>query len=288
MTRNRLLACIILIASASLLVLTPTIGEETTNTQDMFKKETYVSSGGGELKYRIHIPQSASTDAKLPLVLFLHGAGERGNDNEAQLKHGATEFLKNGRDEQFPAIIVAPQCPRDMKWVDADWSQSEGEGTFMSTPSPTMNLVFQLLDEVIAQGIVDTSRLYVTGLSMGGYGSWYAAAEYRTMASHEVADAARDSGRAATSGFAAMIAVCGGGDSSWADRYDPVSVWAVHGDADTAVPVIRSRAMIAALVNGGHPGEIRYTERAGVDHDSWTQTYADDETYDWLFSQSRQ
>jgi predicted peptidase len=189
--------------------------------------------------------------------------------------------------KKLPFIVIAPQCPKDMKWVDADWSQSDGEGTFMSAPSPTMKMVFQLLDKIIAGGNVDPSRLYVTGLSMGGYGTWYAAAEYRTLASREVADAEIDPGRATTSGFAAMIAICGGGDSSWADRYDPVSVWAVHGDADTSVPVVRSRAMITALVNGGHPGEIRYTERPGVGHDSWTQTYADNETYDWLFSQNR-
>lgn len=287
MPLTRLLACSILIATATFTVVHQAIGEETADSGSKFAKETFASPAGGELKYRIYIPEGAGDDSRLPLVLFLHGAGERGSDNEAQLVHGATEFLKEGRGKEFPAIIVAPQCPRDMKWVDADWSQADGAGTFMSSPSPTMKMVFELLDEIISGGNVDPSRLYVTGLSMGGYGSWYAAAEYRTMASKETADAVTDPVHTTTSGFAAMIAICGGGDSSWADRYDPVSVWAVHGDADTAVPVARSRAMIAALVNGGHPGEIRYTERAGVAHDSWTQTYADKETYDWLFSQKR-
>ncbi|TWT56044.1 carboxylesterase family protein [Allorhodopirellula solitaria] len=267
-------------------------GDEGSATQanqveTLFEKKTFTSPGGGELEYRIYTPDSAGEDAKLPLVLFLHGAGERGSDNSAQLKHGVTEFLKEGRGTRYPAILIAPQCPRDRKWVDADWSQSDGEGTFMSTPSPTMKLVFQLLDETIAGGQVDPSRLYVTGLSMGGYGSWYAAAEYRTMANRPTSGAPSDLDQATTSGFAAMIAICGGGDPSWVDRYDPVSIWAVHGDADRAVPVARSRSMIAALVNGGHPGEIRYTEHAGVGHDSWTQTYADEETYDWLFSQQR-
>lgn len=286
MTPNRLIALTCLVLTASLMTMPPAVGEEAADVASLFEKQTFVSSDGTELRYRIHVPESAGDDAELPLVLFLHGAGERGDDNEAQLRHGATEFLKDGRGKRFPAIIIAPQCPQEMRWVDADWSQSDGEGTFMSAPSATMNLVFQLLDKIIAGGNVDPSRLYVTGLSMGGYGSWYAAAEYRTLASREVADADADPGRAA-SGFAAMIAICGGGDSSWVDRYDLVSVWAVHGDADTAVPVVRSRAMIAALANGGHPGEIRYTERPGVGHDSWTQTYADNETYEWLFSQQR-
>lgn len=287
MPLHRLLVCSLLLATATFPVMNQTIGDDATDIKAKFKKETFTSPGGGELKYRIYTPETSDDDAKLPLVLFLHGAGERGSDNEAQLVHGATDFLKEGRDKQFPAIIIAPQCPADMKWVDADWSQADGAGTFMSSPAPTMKMVFELLDEIIADGKADPSRLYVTGLSMGGYGSWYAAAEYRAMASQEAAGDVSDPAHATTGGFAAMLAICGGGDSSWSDRYDPVSVWAVHGDEDTAVPVARSRSMIAALVNGGHPGEIRYTERAGVGHDSWTQTYNDNETYDWLFSQKR-
>lgn len=255
------------------------------SASEVFKKATFSDEQGDRLHYRIHLPSQASEDNKLPLVLFLHGAGERGDDNEAQLKHGVGEFLTAQRAQNFPAILIAPQCPKGHQWVETDWSATDGKGSFPADPSPTMKLVFGLLDELVRGGNVDTSRMYVTGLSMGGYASWYAAAKYDVP--NLAAPSKPDSSERRSGGFAAMLAICGGGDSTWTQCYDSVSVWAVHGDADSVVPVVRSRAMIAALVQAGHPGEIRYTEYPGVGHDSWTQTYANNATYEWLFSQMR-
>lgn len=275
----------LLLPTALLAAAKPASGADHTGPSEVLESAVFIDEDGAELAYRIHVPAQASGGSKLPLVLFLHGAGERGDDNEAQLKHGVREFVTADRATRFPAIVVAPQCPEDLRWVDVDWSSTDSEGSFSAEPTATMKRVFALLDRLILRGNVDTSRLYVTGLSMGGYGSWYAAAMYR--APDMTARAADGSAEQRAGGFAAMLAICGGGDSTWTQHYDPVSVWAVHGDADRAVPVVRSRSMIAALVQAGHPGEIRYTERAGVGHDSWTQTYADDQTYDWLFDQAR-
>ena len=229
----------------------------------------------------MHVPSGSVADGKLPLVLFLHGSGERGDDNKAQLKHGAREFLKAGRVERFPAIIVAPQCPNGTRWVEIDWAQKSGKGQFPETPSPTTKLLFELLDRLTSREDVDLSRLYVTGLSMGGFGSWYTAAQYR----REIAGVDAAVGDMQPLRFAAMLAVCGGGDPNWADRYDALNLWAAHGGADSVVPVERSREMISSIVNQGHSGQVRYTELPGVGHDSWSATYADEETYRWLFDQ---
>lgn len=241
------------------------------DASDLFAKRTFSNTDGQSLNYRIHVPDLNDSTGAIPLVLFLHGAGERGDDNEAQLKHGARDFLAHGRAQRFPAVMVVPQCPEDERWVDTDWGLKSGDGSFPDQPSASMKLVFQLIDELRNQENIDSSRLYVTGLSMGGYGSWYAAASYRGI------DGV---------GFSAMLAVCGGGDPSWADRYQTTDLWCLHGDADSVVPVGRSREMVAAIARAGHAGELRYTEYPGVQHDSWTQTYSSEETFRWLFRQS--
>lgn len=305
-TRHWVTACFVVAVwcGAPLLADRPSDLTQTDATQSAFmssyKHAVYENQAGEKLNYRLHIPTSGKPDTskasddlktKLPLVLFLHGAGERGDDNEAQLKHGALEFLRNGRDERFPAIVVVPQCPKEKRWVETDWGKAVGNGTFPQPPSETMKLVFELLDELIERTDVDPSRLYVTGLSMGGYGSWYAAAEYfpgvSKQWSTERSGTSETTASDSTGGFAAMLAICGGADPGWADRYASTDLWAVHGDADPAVPVTRSREMVAAIATQGHPGELRYTELSGIQHDSWTATYADEDTYLWLFDQIR-
>ena len=223
-----------------------------------------LQSGGATLRYRLFAPVAPAGEAKLPLVLFLHGAGERGDDNAAQLKHGAAEFLR--RQSEHPCLVLVPQCPAGRKWVEVDWGQGGGAGTFPAEPSEPLKLALEVVDDLVAAGRADPDRLYVTGLSMGGYGTWYAAAMPGSR-------------------FAAAAPVCGGGDPQWAARYVSLPVWAFHGDDDRAVPVGRSREMIAAIRAAG--GEPKYTEYPGVGHDSWTRTYADDAFHAWLFAQRR-
>lgn len=221
-------------------------------------------SGGATLRYRLFTPEPATAAGRLPLVLFLHGAGERGDDNAAQLKHGAVEF--HSRQATHPCLVLVPQCPAGNKWVEVDWGGAGGAGTFPAEPSLPLRLTLEVVDGLIAAGKIDPDRVYVTGLSMGGYGTWYAAGMPGSR-------------------FAAAAPICGGGDPAWAKRYVGLPVWAVHGDDDRAVPVGRSREMIEAIRAVG--GEPKYTEYPGVGHDSWTRTYADDAFHDWLFAQRR-
>lgn len=244
-----------------------------------FSAETF-----GDLNYRLLTPKGFSpgtsggaTDAapddatdgeKYPLVVFLHGSGERGDDNTAQLTHAAIEFLRPDRRDAFPAFVVFPQCPKDGRWVETPWDLKSGFKAFPEAPSEPMADVLDLVDDLVQRYPVDGNRVYVAGLSMGGQGAWFAAAMKPKS-------------------FAAMIAVCGGGDPSWADRYAGIPVWVFHGSADTAVPVRRGREMIVALTNHGHHPEIRYTEYPGVEHDSWTQTFQRDDVFEWLFKQRK-
>jgi predicted peptidase len=231
--------------------------------QDSFARDE-LQSGGRTLRYRLLTPTPANADTKLPLVLFLHGAGERGDDNAAQLKHGVVEFHR--RQATHPCLVLAPQCPAGSKWVDVDWNEKGGAGTFPAEPSVPLRLALEVVDGLIAAGRVDPDRVFVTGLSMGGYGTWYAAGMPGSR-------------------FAAAAPICGGGDPAWANRYVGLPVWAFHGDDDRAVPVGRSREMVEAIRAVG--GKLKYTEYPGVGHDSWTRTYADDAFHDWLFAQRR-
>lgn len=239
--------------------------------RSLFESKSFTSKdldGAAPLAYRLLRPRQVTAGQTYPLVIFLHGAGERGSDNEAQLKHSVHEFARADRQAAHPSFVIAPQCPQGAKWVEIDWSLESGEGTFDQAASPSLDAVMQLVQSMLKTEPIDPTRVYVTGLSMGGYGSWYAAAKWPDR-------------------FAAAMPVCGGGDPDWAARYAGVAVWALHGRDDQAVPVGRSREMIAALAQAGHAPEVRYTEYPGVPHDSWTRTYTRDDVFDWLFIQQR-
>ncbi|QDT13368.1 prolyl oligopeptidase family serine peptidase [Planctomycetes bacterium K23_9] len=233
----------------------------------LYQRQSF-QADAGVLPYRLLAPAKVEPGKKYPLVLFLHGAGERGEDNESQLVHGASEFAKPDRRNQYPAYVVFPQCPKEQRWVESDWDLKSGEGQFPSKPSLPMQLALGLVDQLIDEQPVDSNRCYVTGLSMGGMGTWFAAASEPKR-------------------FAAMLEVCGGGDPSWANRYQGIPIWCFHGQSDRVVPVERGREMIVALTLSGQAPEIRYVEYPGVGHNSWTQTFARDDIYDWLFAQER-
>lgn len=231
----------------------------------LFEPREFAGSSGAVLKYRLLKPAAYNADRKYPLVIFLHGAGERGSDNAAQLKHGMREFCKAQWRDKYPCYVIAPQCPENKKWVDVDWSTSTHD--MPASPSQSLQLVFELADAMVKDSAVNDNRIYITGLSMGGYGTWDAIARRPNY-------------------FAAAIPICGGGDPKTADRFASLPLWCFHGDQDTAVPVKRSRDMIDALKAAG--GNPKYTEYPGVGHDSWSRTYADPAVFQWLFSQLRQ
>jgi predicted peptidase len=200
------------------------------------------------LDYLLALPDGYSDDGEAwPLVLFLHGAGERGADLEKLKAHGPPKLIAAGQD--IPAIVVSPQCPEDEFW------------------NGYTDTLLALVDSIEESYNVDPGRIYLTGLSMGGFGTWALAAQ-------------------APDRFAAAAPICGGGMLLSAYRIGSrLPVWAFHGDADPVVPVEESRRMVEAVKRRG--GEAKLTIYPEVGHDSWTQTYEDREFWEWLFAQAR-
>lgn len=216
------------------------------------------------LPYRWHQPAAIETGKQYPLVLFLHGAGERGTDNTAQLKHGVSSILKWSESNGEPCFLVVPQCPADAWWCDID--RQTWRPAVAGNPNKVMRKVAALLADTVAKHPVDPARVYVTGISMGGFGSWYLLGWMPEK-------------------IAAAMPVCGGGDPTTAARFKDVPLWVFHGGADDVVPPRASREMVAALEQAG--GKPKYTEYPGVKHDSWTATYADEKVLRWLFDQRK-
>lgn len=235
----------------------------------LFEARKLVYTGGEytaeTFEYRLLKPQRIEPGKKYPVVLFLHGAGERGSDNKLQLKYLPEWLASSENREKFPCFLIVPQCRQERKWSDVDWSAPSSE--LPPRMSDQMQVAVKALDEVLAEFPCDADRIYLTGISMGGYGGW-------------------DLAERTPQRFAAVVPVCGGGDPAHADRLAGVSVWAWHGDADKAVPVGRSREMIAAIERaGGHP---KYTELKGVGHNSWVQAYHDPgNVLPWMFERVR-
>jgi predicted peptidase len=232
--------------------------------RDRFEAGTYTDAAGTKLLYRLLKPKDYDATKKYPLVLFLHGAGERGNNNSAQLVHGMADFASDKIMASYPAFVLAPQCPAGDKWVDVDWSAAKHD--MPEKPASPMRLTLAVIEKLRKEFSIDSDRLYITGLSMGGYGSWDAIQRHPNL-------------------FAAAAPICGGGDPKLAGKIAKLPIWAFHGDKDTAVKVERSREMIDAIKAAG--GSPKYTEYPGVGHDSWTATYKNPEFYQWLFAQRR-
>jgi predicted peptidase len=230
----------------------------------IYEPRQFVASNQLTLNYRLLKPVGYVPGKKYPLVLFLHGAGERGDNNWAPLVHAAKDFADPKRRESYPCYVVVPQCPSDAKWSEVDWSKPSS--TLPEKPSVPMQAVKELLDEMVENAGVDPNRVYITGLSMGGYGTWDAIARYPGF-------------------FAAAVPICGGGDPSTVKLFARTPVWCFHGDSDSVVSVKRSREMVDALKAVG--ATVKYTEYPGVQHDSWTATYANPDLYTWLFAQQR-
>ena len=229
-----------------------------------FEYKRYPTEGETSLPYRIYWPEGVENTSPTALVVFLHGAGERGSDNERQLIHGTRDLLRYSIERQEPLIIVAPQVPLDERWVDVAWD--ERVHRMPEHPSESMSMLMGLLSELTSDSRVDRDRVYITGLSMGGFGTWDLIARWPDT-------------------FAAALPVCGGGDTDSAARIKDIPIWAFHGSDDAVVIPERSRDMIQALQQvGGNP---RYTEYPEVGHDSWTETYQNFEVLDWFFSQQR-
>ena len=216
---------------------------------------------GTVVKYRWSAPESVEAGKTYPLVLFLHGAGERGTDNTAQIKHGVTSILEGAKKLGDPCFLIAPQCPPDRWWSPIDHQTKQLNAA--ARPNPLLEAVLALVADTIKTQAVDPKRFYVTGLSMGGFATW-------------------DLLGRAPQRIAAAVPICGGGDPSLAAKFKDIPVWAFHGEADPVVPVKSTREMITAMEQaGGKPKATFYPE---VNHDSWTRTYNDPEVIRWMLS----
>jgi predicted peptidase len=209
--------------------------------EKQFEKEITIKV---KLNYLLYLPAEYDKEKAWPLVLFLHGAGESGSDLKRVKRHGPPKLIEAGKD--FPFIVVSPQSP--------------GRGW-----NPTA--LNALLDDVIASHKVDRDRIYVTGLSMGGFGTWALAAAYPDK-------------------FAAIVPICGGGNPRAAKTIKDLPIWVFHGAKDRVVKPGLSEAMVKALKAAGAK-QVKFTLYPDADHDSWTEAYNDPELYKWLLKQKR-
>ncbi|MBA4065176.1 MAG: phospholipase [Isosphaera sp.] len=224
-------------------------------------------AGGKALPYRLLRPDGVEAGKGYPLVLMLHGAGERGADNTKQLGWfwDAKKPRVLGRPEvaAAKAFVVVPQCPDGKQWVDVPWSKGSYKSPEVSEP---LKLTLDLLDALLKELPVDPDRVYAVGMSMGGYG---------------VLDAAQRRPEL----FAAVVPICGAGDPSKAKEIARVPVWAFHGADDTVVPASGSRDLVAALKAAG--GDPKYTEYPKAGHNSWSPAFDEKEFWTWVFAQKR-
>ncbi len=226
--------------------------------------KTFTAADGTEVLYRLAAPEKTEEGKAYPLVLFLHGAGERGADNKAQLKHGAMAILKGAATLDEPVYLIAPQCPKEQWWsaprkdrlrlLDAGGKNS------------LLDAVLALVEETAKTHPIDRKRIYLTGLSMGGFGSFD-----MLIRSPET--------------WAAAIPICGAGDPGKVKNFKHVPIRIFHGGADNVVPPAGSKLMGDALENAG--ADVKLTLYPGVGHNSWTKTYSDPTVIQWLFSQTK-
>ena len=230
-----------------------------------FSYNKFANGKGDTLNYRM-MQSDYDTFRKYPLVIFLHGSGERGNDNDAQLKWGVMNFATDQMMATHPAVVIAPQCPAGQSWSNFTRNDKNRDMGLIATPSKPMELLFGLINELKKNRFVDTNRIYITGLSMGGYGTFDALARYPNL-------------------FAAAVPVCGGGDVSKVPTFAHIPIWIFHGADDSSVPPLNSVDMVNALFKAGaHPGFTLYPE---VGHFSWLSAYNDALMYEWLFRQHK-
>lgn len=216
--------------------------------------------------YRTSAPNKMVKGKKYPLLVFFHGAGGRGQDNQGQLTDAGAivAFEQQGVRSKRKSHIFAGQVPKGERWVDVHWSLL---GHRMPKISNSMKMAFEQIDSYVQnqKNQVDPNRIYAMGLSMGGYGTWDAIQRRPDF-------------------FAAAVPICGGGDKSLGGKISKIPIWAWHGDKDTVIKPSRSRDMIQAVKEAG--GSAKYSEIKGRGHNSWVDVWNSAELWDWLYSQN--
>jgi predicted peptidase len=236
----------------------------------LYKKENFVKDND-TLPYRLLLPFNYDASKKYPLILFLHGAGERGTDNESQLSHGADLFLRDSIRKNYPAIVLFPQCRQESFWsnVKRDTSKRGEDRLIFQTggkPTLAMRLLRQLLTQVIKTYPVEKKQIYVGGLSMGGMGTYEIVWRNPKM-------------------FAAAFAICGGADVASAPRFAKTPWWIFHGAKDDVVLPQFSQRIVTAL-EAIH-ADVKFTLYPEADHNSWDNAFAEPMLFPWMFSKHK-
>ncbi|HEY9220352.1 MAG TPA: prolyl oligopeptidase family serine peptidase [Lutibacter sp.] len=235
----------------------------------LFEKKQFIKEND-TLLYRIMYPINFSKEKQYPVVLFLHGSGERGSDNSSQLIHGSSLFLENDNREQFPAIVVFPQCPENDYWANSTVDRSTQPITLKFSngkePTKSLRLTMSLMDNLLAESYVNKDKVYVMGLSMGGMGTFEILSRKPQM-------------------FAAAVPICGGGSTETAVNYAKnTALWVFHGAKDDVVNPLLSLEMVAAILNAG--GKPSFTLYDKDNHNSWDSAFAEPHLLHWLFSKN--
>ena len=265
--KHRFSLIILIVVFASSYVVKAQLKEP---SKDTFTYETHISKSD-TLKYRMLLPKNFDESKQYPLVLFLHGAGERGDDNKSQLVHGSKIFLDETARDSFPAIVIFPQCPKNDYWSKLEADRSTKPITFKykydELPTPAMASVMDLMEQMNTKPFVKTNQIYVMGLSMGGMGTYEIIYRKPEM-------------------FAAAVPICGGGDPKSVTEYaKTIPLWVFHGAKDDVVNPNLSVKMVSAILDAG--GFPKFTLYDFANHNSWNSAFAEPELLTWLFSKSK-
>lgn len=238
------------------------------NVTAQFQPEIFKSKQGEVMPYQLLKPIDFSPNINYPLVIVLHGAGERGDDNISQLSHGSSLFLDSNIRKRFPAFVLFPQCPEGKYWATV--LSREGPNKFVYSATPDSNLVLDVLTDLLSDldslYHFDENRMYIGGLSMGGMGTFEMV--YRNPQK-----------------FAAAFAICGGADPAIAKSMNYTPFRIDHGEVDDVVPYILSKKMVDALRDSG--AEVIWNLHPGVNHNAWDNAFSDPELLPWLFNHSK-
>ena len=231
-----------------------------------FKALTFASKQTNlKMPYRLFTPKGYDPERPYALILYLHGAGDRGSDNQQQFSQLTMWLARSKHQIETPAFVLAPQCPSGMQWVDTPWKK--GSYSVEQTPlSEPMRAALEILDAVQAEYNIDPDRILITGVSMGGFGAWDLVARFPER-------------------FAAVMPVCGAGDPSKAASIAHVPAWIFHGERDYTVPTRGAREMVKALTDAG--ASPIYVEYKDQEHGVWNDAYKDERALQWFFSQQR-
>lgn len=250
-----------------ILSLTKVFGQNTPPELGEFLARTYTHEDT-KLNYRILYPNNFDKNKKYPLFLFLHGAGERGDDNKRQLIHGSKLF--RDKIDQYPAIVVMPQCPTNDYWANVNREETPNVSRFEffnDRPYNTsLKAVVSLIDSLLKENFIDDKRFYVSGLSMGGMGVW------------ELLNRIPDK-------IAAAAPICGGGSTKAASKMINIPIWALHEIKDSTVPFRHSVEMVRAIQGAG--GKAKITLYPDANHNSWDPTFNDPDFLKWFFEKKR-